>query len=75
MEIGIHSFAAMLPDPSTGRVPTSAERLAALIDEMVLADRVGIGSFGVGEHHRPEYADASQPSSWPPPPPAPMPSG
>ena len=59
MEIGIHSFAAMLPDSGTGRVPSPAERLAALVDEIVLADRVGIGSFGVGEHHRPEYADAS----------------
>ena len=59
MELGIHSFAAMLPDASTGRVPSPVERLAALVDEIVLADRVGIGSFGVGEHHRPEYADAS----------------
>ena len=59
MEIGIHSFAAMLPDASTGRVPSPAARLAALVDEIVAADRAGIGIFGVGEHHRPEYADAS----------------
>ena len=59
MEIGINSFAAMLPDASTGRIPSPAERLAALVDEIVVADQVGIDSFGVGEHHRPEYADAS----------------
>ena len=59
MDIGIHSFAALLPDADTGRIPSAAERLVALVDEIVLADRVGIGSFGVGEHHRPEYADAS----------------
>ena len=46
MEIGIHSFAAMLPE---------------LIDEMMLADRVGIGSFGVG---------ATAPNTRMPPPPS-----
>ena len=59
MEIGIHSFAAMLPDASTGRLPSPAGRLVALVDEIVVADQAGIDSFGVGEHHRPDYADAS----------------
>ncbi len=59
MEIGIHSFAALLPDAATGRIPTSEERLASLIEEVALADQAGIDVFGVGEHHRPDYIDAS----------------
>lgn len=58
MEIGINSFAALNPDMAE-RVPTAAERLADLIEEIALADQVGIDVFGVGEHHRPDFADAS----------------
>lgn len=59
MEIGIDSFAAILPDPATGRVPDRAERLANLLDEVEVADRVGLDVFGVGEHHRAEFLDAA----------------
>lgn len=59
MEIGIGSFAAILPDPATGLVPDRAERLANLLDEIVVADRVGLDVFGIGEHHRPEFLDAA----------------
>lgn len=59
MEIGIDSFAAILPDPATGLVPDRAERLANLLDEVEVADRVGLDVFGIGEHHRPEFLDAA----------------
>ena len=59
MEIGIDSFAAILPDPATGWVPDRAERLANLLDEVEVADRVGLDVFGIGEHHRPEFLDAA----------------
>lgn len=59
MEIGIHSFAALLPQAATGIVPTPAERLAALLKEIAIADEVGIDVFGIGEHHRSDYVDAS----------------
>ncbi|MBF9264095.1 LLM class flavin-dependent oxidoreductase [Paracidovorax cattleyae] len=59
MEISIHSFAALLPEASTGHVPSPAQRLAALLDEIALADEVGIDVFGIGEHHRSDYVDAS----------------
>ena len=59
MEIGIDSFAAILPDPATGRVPPPAERLANLLEEVEVADRVGLDVFGIGEHHRPEFLDAA----------------
>lgn len=59
MEIGINSFAALNPDPVSGHLPTASEKLNDLIEEIVLADRVGVDVFGVGEHHRPDFADAA----------------
>jgi len=52
MEIGIDSFAAVLPDPKTGKPPSGEDRMADLFDEIALADNVGLDVFGVGEHHR-----------------------
>ncbi len=59
MEIGIDSFAAVLPDRDTGATPSGADRLALLLAEVVAADRHGIDVFGIGEHHRPEFLDAA----------------
>lgn len=59
MEIGIDSFAAILPDPATGRPPSAADRMADLLDEVEVADRVGLDVFGVGEHHRAEFLDSA----------------
>jgi probable LLM family oxidoreductase len=55
MELGIYSFAEATPDPATGRTITAEERLQRLLEEIELADRVGLDVFGVGEHHRPDY--------------------
>lgn len=59
MEIGIDSFAAILPDPATGQVPSPTARMAELIDEVEVADRVGLDVFGIGEHHRKEFLDSA----------------
>jgi probable LLM family oxidoreductase len=59
MEIGIDSFAAILPDPATGRPPSAADRMADLLDEVEVADRVGLDVFGIGEHHRAEFLDSA----------------
>jgi probable LLM family oxidoreductase len=59
MEIGIDSFAAILPDPATGELPSPTRRMAALIEEIEIADRVGLDVFGVGEHHRAEFLDSA----------------
>lgn len=53
MEIGIDSFAAILPDPATGRIPSQTERIASLLEDVMVADQVGLDVFGVGEHHPP----------------------
>ena len=59
MELGIYTFAETTPDPRTGRTVTPAERLADLLEEIALADELGLDVFGVGEHHRPEFAVSS----------------
>ena len=55
MELGIYTFGVTGPDPRTGRAPTTEQRFADLLEEIELADQVGLDVFGVGEHHRPEF--------------------
>jgi probable LLM family oxidoreductase len=55
MEIGIYSFVETRFDPATGRQLDTHERLEHLLEEIELADRVGLDVFGVGEHHRADY--------------------
>src|SRR6266852_3806058 len=61
MQIGIDSFAASISDPTTGVALTPVERMQHLLEEMELADRVGLDVFGIGEHHRPEFLDSAPP--------------
>src|SRR5476651_454661 len=56
MELGIYTFAELTPDPATGRTIDPATRLRNLLEEVELADQVGLDVFGVGEHHRPDFA-------------------
>ena len=50
MQLGIYTFGELGDDPDAG-----ARRLAEVLEEAELADRVGLDVFGVGEHHRPEF--------------------
>src|SRR5580658_6508416 len=61
MQIGIDSFAAAISDPVTGETLTPSERLRRLLEEIELADKVGLDVFGIGEHHRPEFLDSAPP--------------
>ena len=56
MEIGLTTFVETTPDVETGKVISHAERIREVIEEIVLADQVGLDVFGVGEHHRKDYA-------------------
>jgi probable LLM family oxidoreductase len=56
MELGIYTFAEMSPDPKTGRRIDPATRFRNLMEEIELADQVGLDVFGLGEHHRPDFA-------------------
>ena len=55
MEIGIDSFAVVSADVAV----SPAERMRDLLEEMVLADEVGLDNFGIGEHHRAEFLDSA----------------
>src|SRR5690606_4630653 len=55
MELGIYSFGETTPDPVTGYAIRPGERIRNLLEEIELADQVGLDVFGVGEHHRPDF--------------------
>lgn len=59
MELGITTFAETLPDPRTGEILGHGERFRQVIDEIVLSEQVGLQVYGVGEHHRPDFAASS----------------
>jgi probable LLM family oxidoreductase len=59
MEIGISTFVETTPDVHTGEVVSHAQRIREVVEEIVLADKVGLDVFGVGEHHREDFAASS----------------
>ena len=61
MEFGIYTFVDHTPDPVTGERIPAEQRHRNLLEEAMLADRLGLDVFGIGEHHRPDFI-ASAPS-------------
>ncbi len=59
MQLGLDSFVAALPHSSAEYRPSPAERMRDLLDEIALADQVGLDVFGIGEHHRSEFLDSA----------------
>ena len=55
MELGVFSFVERTADPATGALVSAERRVRDLLEEIELADRVGLDVFGIGEHHRPDY--------------------
>jgi probable LLM family oxidoreductase len=55
MELGIGMFGD-LHISSNGEVQTVSQRLRELVEEIKLMDETGLDFFGIGEHHRPDYA-------------------
>ncbi|MGH2853535.1 MAG: Atu2307/SP_0267 family LLM class monooxygenase [Solirubrobacteraceae bacterium] len=56
MELGLATFADL---PLGADADRAAQRLSELLEEIELADQLGLEVFGVGEHHRPDYAVSS----------------
>lgn len=56
MELGLYTFADMQPDGRAGASVNTYQRFQDLLEEIKLADEVGLDVFGIGEHHRPDYA-------------------
>jgi len=61
MQIGVDSFGAVISDPAIGLTVSALQRMDNLLDEIVLADQVGLDVFGIGEHHRSEFVDSAPP--------------
>jgi probable LLM family oxidoreductase len=59
IEIGIYTLADIGPDPLTGKTITAKQRMKEMIQAAKLADEAGLDVFGVGEHHRLDYASSS----------------
>ena len=56
MEIGLYSFAENTPDLLNGNhLQSPADRLKDLLEEIELADQLGLDFYGLGEHHRPDF--------------------
>ena len=58
IELGLDTFGDVTRDP-TGELITGAQTIRNVVEQAVLADRVGLSFFGVGEHHRREFAVSS----------------
>lgn len=58
-ELGISMFGDLRVDSTTGKIQPAQQRLQEIIEEIKLMDEVGLDFFGIGEHHRADYAVAS----------------
>lgn len=59
MEFGVMSFADMEPELQGSPGVNGRQRMQNLIAEIQLSDQLGMNFYGVGEHHRPDYAVSS----------------
>jgi probable LLM family oxidoreductase len=59
MELGLITFADMAPETTPGTGINAHQRIKELMEEIRLADDLGLDVFGIGEHHRPDYAVSS----------------
>src|SRR5438876_2008392 len=55
MEIGVYTFADLGTHPITRQTITLRQRMVNLMEEIELADQLGLDIFALGEHHRPDY--------------------
>lgn len=59
MQFGIYSVGDVTRDPTTGRIPSEAERLSAMVRIALKAEEVGLDVFATGEHHNPPFVTSS----------------
>jgi alkanesulfonate monooxygenase SsuD/methylene tetrahydromethanopterin reductase-like flavin-dependent oxidoreductase (luciferase family) len=60
MEIGTFTFGDVRPDPFTDWKISAADRVNNVVELAELADNVGLAVFGIGEHHRRDFAIAAR---------------
>ncbi|MEU1205593.1 LLM class flavin-dependent oxidoreductase [Nocardia sp. NPDC005825] len=59
MQFGIFSVGDVTMDPTTGRTPSEAERIQAMVQIALKAEEVGLDVFATGEHHNPPFVPSS----------------
>ena len=59
MQIGVDSFVATALDQLRPGAKGDVVRVQELLEEVELADRIGLDVFGLGEHHRPDYISSA----------------
>ncbi len=59
MEIGISMFGDLAYNAATKSFQPAQERIQEILEEIKLADEVGLDVFGIGEHHRPDFSVSS----------------
>ena len=59
MQFGIFTVGDVTTDPTTGRTPTEAERIKAMVAIAHKAEEVGLDVFATGEHHNPPFVPSS----------------
>lgn len=55
MELGISTFGEIQPEGVAGKALNAHQRAQELLEEVKLADEVGLDVFAFGEHHRPDF--------------------
>ena len=58
MQFGVFSVSDVTTDPTTGRAPSEAERITALVAIALKAEEVGLDVFATGEHHKPPFVSS-----------------
>ncbi|HEY2193862.1 MAG TPA: LLM class flavin-dependent oxidoreductase [Actinomycetospora sp.] len=59
MQFGVFTVGDVTPDPTTGRTPSEAERIQAMVRIAQKAEEVGLEVFATGEHHNPPFVPSS----------------
>jgi probable LLM family oxidoreductase len=58
LQLGLNTFGDLYPGPD-GRMLSGAQVIRNVVAEAALADRLGLDFFGIGEHHREDFAVSS----------------
>ena len=59
MQFGVFSVSDITTDPTTGRAPSEAERIKAVLRIAAKVEEVGLDVFALGEHHNPPFFSSS----------------
>ncbi len=59
MQFGVFTVGDVTTDPTTGRTPTEAERIEAMVTIALKAEEIGLDVFATGEHHNPPFVPSS----------------